>query len=107
VKPIGLRLGTGGCMSWRMADRMAAMASSWVVPFIEPGFELCEATGQFLVRREHLAQLDEGTHDVDAHLDGVRAVENGGGHDRAMFGEDVRQVFAMLAAAELVSSAVS
>jgi hypothetical protein len=28
VKPIGRRFGTGGCMSWRMAERIAAMASS-------------------------------------------------------------------------------
>ena len=28
VKPMGRRLGVGGCMSWRMAERMAAMASS-------------------------------------------------------------------------------
>ncbi len=27
VKPIGRRLATGGCISWRMAARMAAMAS--------------------------------------------------------------------------------
>ncbi|HWG72119.1 MAG TPA: hypothetical protein VN692_22095 [Steroidobacteraceae bacterium] len=26
--------------------------------FIEPGFELCEAAGQFPVPSEHLAQLD-------------------------------------------------
>jgi len=41
--------------------------------FVEPGFELCEATSQFPVRRKHLAQLDEGAHHVDAHFDGARA----------------------------------
>jgi hypothetical protein len=40
--------------------------------FVEPSFELCEATGQFPVRSEHLSQLDEGAH-LDAHFDGARA----------------------------------
>ncbi len=71
-------------------------------PIIKPSFELCEATSQFLVRSEHLAQLNKGAHHVDAHLDGARAVKNRGGHDHAMFGEDIRKVFGMLA-----SSAVS
>ena len=67
--------------------------------FVEPGFELREATGQFPVRSEHLAKLDEGAHHVDAHFDGASAVENRRGHDCAVFCEDVRQVLAMLAAA--------
>jgi hypothetical protein len=67
--------------------------------FVEPCFELREAAGQFLVGAEQLAQLHEGAHHVDAHLDGARAVEDRGGHDRAVLGEGVRQVLAMLAAA--------
>jgi hypothetical protein len=47
------------------------------------------------------AQLDEGAHDVDAHLDGTWAVEDRGGHNRPMLGEGVRQEFTMLAAPEL------
>src|ERR1700723_768158 len=69
--------------------------------FVEPGFELCEAPGQLLVRSEHLAQLDKGAHHADAHFDGARAIQNRCGHDRAVFREDVRQVLAMLAAAGL------
>jgi hypothetical protein len=41
--------------------------------FVEPSFELCEAAGQFPVRSEHLSELDEGAHHVDAHFDGARA----------------------------------
>jgi hypothetical protein len=41
VKPMGRRLGTGGCMSWRMAERMAAMASSWVVSFLSSRVSSC------------------------------------------------------------------
>jgi hypothetical protein len=40
---------------------------------VEPGFELCEAAGQFPIGSEHLAQLDEGAHYVDGHFDGARA----------------------------------
>jgi hypothetical protein len=33
VKPMPRRLGAGTVMSWRMAESMAAMASSWVTSF--------------------------------------------------------------------------
>jgi len=69
--------------------------------FIEPSLELCESACQFLVRAEQLAQLHEGAHDVDAHLDGTWAVENRGGHDRPVLGEGVWPVLAVLAAAGL------
>jgi hypothetical protein len=36
---------------------------------IEPGFEMRESPGQLPVRGEHLAQLHEDAHDVDAHLE--------------------------------------
>jgi hypothetical protein len=41
VKPIGRRFGTGGCMSWRMAERMAAMASSCMVSFLSSRVSSC------------------------------------------------------------------
>ena len=44
--------------------------------FVEPSFELCEAAGQFPVRSEHLTQLDEGAHYIDAHFDGARAAQD-------------------------------
>jgi hypothetical protein len=34
--------------------------------------------------------LDEGAHDVDAHLDGTGAIEDGGCHDGAVLREDIR-----------------
>ena len=55
--------------------------------FIESGFELHEATRELFVRGKHLAELHEGAHHVDAHLDGARAVQDGGGHDGSVFGE--------------------
>ena len=69
--------------------------------FVEPDFELCKTARQFLVRSEHLTKLDEGAHHIDTHFDRARAVEDRRSHDRAMFGEGVRRVLAMLAAASL------
>jgi len=39
-----------------------------------------------------LAHFDEGADDLDARGDGAGAVEDIGGHERAVFGEDHRQV---------------
>ncbi len=36
---------------------------------------------EFLVRRQHLAHLDECPDDVDARFDGPREIENGRRHD--------------------------
>ena len=60
-------------MSWRMADRMAAMASSWMVSFLSSLVSSCASDAPIPSRSEHLAQLDKGAHDVDAHFDGARA----------------------------------
>ena len=49
------------------------------------------------VSSEHFALLNESPDDVDAHRDGLRAVEDIGGHDRAMFGEGVREILLVLA----------
>lgn len=40
---------------------------------------------------EVFAHLDKRADDVEAHFDGVGAVQDGGGHDGAMLGEGVRQ----------------
>jgi hypothetical protein len=45
-----------------------------------------------------LAHLHESADHKDAHGDGFGAIEDGGGHDGAMFGESIRWVFGMLAA---------
>lgn len=39
------------------------------------------------VGHELLALLHEGAHNIDAHLDGARAMQDVGGHERAMFGK--------------------
>ena len=54
-------------------------------------FECIVAPGQFLVGADPLAQLHECPHDVEAHLDGAGAVEDGGGHDGAVLGEGERR----------------
>ena len=36
-----------------------------------------------------LAHFDEGPDDIDAHGDGAGTVEDIGGHERAVFGEDL------------------
>ena len=44
------------------------------------------------IRPGDVAHPDEGANDEDAHLDCPRAVQNGSGHDRAMFCEGDRDV---------------
>jgi hypothetical protein len=79
VKPVPRRLGGVGFIS----------------------FELVEAMDEFLAGSQHLAQLYEGAHNVDAHLDGPGAVEDCGGHGRSMLSEGVRGVLTVLSAASL------
>ena len=53
VKPMPRRLGAGGFISSRMAERIAAMA--WFVfkeLFVEPGFKLRKLPGELFVRGE-------------------------------------------------------
>jgi hypothetical protein len=58
---------------------------------LELTLELVELAGESRVRGEQFAQLHEGAHDVDAHPHGAGAVEDGGGHDGAVFGEGERR----------------
>jgi len=52
-------------MSPRIAESIAAIASSWVVSFaLHASFELIQAARQFFVGSEQLAQLHECTHDA-------------------------------------------
>ena len=46
-----------------------------------------ELASQRGVRGEQFAQVYEGAHDVETHLDGTGAVEDRGGHDGAVFSE--------------------
>jgi hypothetical protein len=50
------------------------------------------APPSFLVCYEHISLLHEGTHYVDADLDGTRAIEQHSGHERAVFGEGIGSV---------------
>jgi len=43
------------------------------------------------MRGERFAQSLEGTHDIQADFDGAGGVQNGGGHERAVFGERERR----------------
>jgi hypothetical protein len=73
-----------------------------IEPMVRVAVESCDGFLQCLqladkcgVGRQHGAQSNEGAHDIDAHLHSARTVENGGGHDNAVFGESQRQVFSM------------
>ena len=60
--------------------------------FVEPGFELCKSARQFLVGREHLAQLHEGAHDPDVDGDRAVAFEHGRQHGDSLLCESVGSV---------------
>ena len=57
---------------------------------LQAQFQFIEPLGEFLVGRDRFAQLDEGTHDIQAYLHRVRSVENGSRHQRPVFGEGER-----------------
>jgi len=57
-----------------------------------------ELAREILVRGKQLAQLHEGAHHVDAHLDGAGTVQDGGSHDRAVLGEGERELATAAAA---------
>ena len=68
VKPMPRRFGAGGCMS--LTDRGEDGGDGLIVGgefFIDAHLEFVNSAGQFLVGAEYLAQLHEGTYDVDAH----------------------------------------
>ena|SRR5450759_4687779 len=57
-------VGSGECMSARMASRMPAMALVVSAELsLDSGFEFVHAPGQFLVAGYHFAQPHEGAHD--------------------------------------------
>jgi len=70
---------------------------------IENGFELgvlfafqgIEFSGEFVVRRQHLAEFNKRPHDGDVDLDGAAAAEAAGEHGDALFGEGVGRVAAV------------
>jgi hypothetical protein len=53
---------------------------------------LSEAPENGGIGREVLAHFDESADDVNGHGNGAGAVQNGGGHEGAVFGEGVRQI---------------
>jgi len=65
---------------------------------IDSLFELRELPGQLLMGGKELAELHEGADHVNANLDGSRTVQDIGGHDGAVLGEGVGEVFAVRAA---------
>ena len=60
-----------------------------VVVVLEFVLEFGEFVCELLVGGEEFAEFDEGADDEEAGVDGLRAVEDGGGHDGAVFGEGV------------------
>jgi hypothetical protein len=49
-------------------------------------------TGQLFVRRDHLAQAYEGTHDRHIHVGRLLAAQHRREHGHALLGEDTRRV---------------
>jgi hypothetical protein len=61
-------------------------------PRILPALESFQPSGQSFMRRQQLTQSDEGTHDLDIHLDGAPAPQHGREHCDTLFGEGVRKL---------------
>lgn len=85
--------GLGGLV-WRFHQAPDGFeeGGDFFVVFAEAFFELEELEGELVLGAEQFAQLDEGGDDLNAGLDGDRAIEDAGEHDGAVFGEGVRAI---------------
>jgi len=55
---------------------------------LELSFQFIEFVGELLMGRQDLAQFYKRANDEEAGIDGLRAVEDRGGHDGAVLGEN-------------------
>jgi len=81
-------------MSWTTESRNIEAAgpypdAAYVHVLFLNGFNLFDWAGQVFVVGHQFAELDESSHDHDAHLDGAAAVEHGREHRHAVLGEDI------------------
>lgn len=96
-RQIGRKTDSTPLRRWRIhktANRRQHGGNGFIVRadfFPDARFEEIQASGKFLVRGEDLAELHKGTHHVNTHSNGARAIENSGGHNGAVFGERVGQ----------------
>lgn len=63
----------------------------------------CKALEDFRVGGELFPHFDEGANEEQAHLDRLRAVQDGCGHDGAVFGEGIGQSFRKFDPLEVVT----
>jgi hypothetical protein len=89
---VGGRGNVGPCGRRHQALDGVDNGDDLLVMFRELPFELDQLLGEFFVGREEPPKPHEGSHDENAHLDGARSIEHGGGHDGAVLGEGVGQV---------------
>ncbi len=66
---------------------MASTLFGLFVVDADPGVQFGQFRGRALIHEHHSAEGEEGPNDHDAHLDRVRAVEDIGSHEGAVFGE--------------------
>lgn len=97
--------GAGGFMSSRMAERMAAIASSWSESFLSIRASSCakrRASSLFDPSNPRsCTKAREGAHDLNVDRDRAVAVDHGRQHGNTLFGEGVGQILAVRAAAWL------
>jgi len=56
--------------------------------------EFSELRQDLLIAGQSLAHVDESSDHEDAHFDGALGIQDGGGHDGAVFGEGVGKMAA-------------
>jgi len=82
-----------GRRSDELADGVEDDAELAVVFFLH----FPDLLGEVAVGIHEAAELDEGAHDGDVHLDGPLGPQHAGKHGHALLGEGVGEVFPMLA----------
>lgn len=73
----------------QLANGLEQSPDALIVAFDLP-FQICQSGGQFLMKRQRLAQAHKGPHDGDVDSNGSLAAENAGKHGNAMLGNGIR-----------------
>ena len=100
----GFRL-IGRFVIGRLEQKLEAIPQRGQILIVEEkrAIDLCQPAEDGGIRCQLLAHAHESAHDKDAHLHSLRGAQDGGHHDRAVFGESVGEAFGEFEGGEVVA----
>ena len=67
-------------------------ASQFLIMSADAAFQLCKALRELRLTGDQFSQSQESAHDEDTHVNGARAIQDGGRHDGPVLGEGQRKI---------------